>query len=96
MGMTTYAIHVPLRQRGWSGRMRHVTGWFLSIQLFLLYSLAHASPHQWTYFDNLFIIRHVSVQGNAFLGVELILHLILGGLITQKTYIEGVSRLFQV
>ena len=64
-------IHVALQQRGWSGRTRDM--WpvrFLSIPLkfFCYILLLVPSLHQWSDFDNIYVIQRVYVQGSAFWG----------------------------
>jgi len=85
-------IHVALRQRGWSGRTREKTRFgflgipFLKVFCFIL-RLA-PSPHTWTDFDDIYVIRRVSAQGCASWGlVHAAPH--FGGKIPQKTLFWG-------
>jgi len=61
-------IRVALRQRGWSGRTRDMSRVrFLSIPLIFCFILRLApSPHQWSDFDNLYVIWRISAQESAF------------------------------
>ena len=88
-------IHVALRQRGWSGRTRekkHML-WFLRkyiLNFFCFILWLAPSPHKWTDFDDLYVIRRVSGR-MCLLGVTFILLPILG-VKSPKTPILGLNR----
>ena len=51
----------------------HLLAWFLIVSLFIFYFCCilrlAPSPHKWTDFDDLSVIRRVSAQGSAFCGL---------------------------
>jgi len=90
-------VHVALRQLGWS-RLTHIVSpvWFLSMLFknffgFILWLVL--SPHQWTDFDDLYVIRRGSVQGSAFWGFRSYCCSFWGSN-PKKLYFGGVNRPF--
>ena len=72
---------------------KHVL-WSLRFTFFYFIVRFTPSPHTWTEFDDLYVIRRVSAQGCAFWGlVHTVPH--FGGKIPQNPYFGGVNRHFQ-
>jgi len=93
---TTWIPHtiqncISIRRRGWSGQIPRLPlfGFFV---FFWFLSRAHRS-HQWTDFDDLYVIQRVSMQGCAFWGLHWYSSQFRGSP-PQNTNFWGISRHF--
>ena len=78
----------------WANVKKHLL-WFLVYTFFNFILRLAPSPHKWTDFDDLYVIRHVSAQGCAFWGSRSYCSPFWGQNAPKKNYFGGVNRHFQ-